>query len=167
VKRLKELSSAGQNKPLQAWYLYWIEHLVGDLHQPLHCAESYEIVKTGDEGGNKFKTGVKRGDKFLSLHSYWDAGIEEAAGDGDFEATTKNWVLDADLQPTSAAAKNLDFKTWIADGAKLADDIVYVGIKENKKPSDDYEQKKEALCRRQAVLAGYRLAALLNDILGQ
>src|SRR5437870_139746 len=30
-------------RKMQAWWLCWIEHVTGDLHQPLHCASSYGI----------------------------------------------------------------------------------------------------------------------------
>src|SRR5262249_48661402 len=168
IKELGDLSSANNNKMRQAWDLYWIEHLVGDLHQPLHCTSNYESDSHGDAGGNTFKLlGNPK-----NLHALWDGGIDRPAdtlSSGDIEAVTKDWtspVLSPELQPAAADVDNLDIMSWIVKGSQLADSIVYKEIQKNKHPSDAYLQKEEALCARQAVLAGYRLAAILNQIFG-
>ena len=37
----------------KAIYLTWLMHLVGDIHQPLHCAAVFsEQFPNGDKGGN-------------------------------------------------------------------------------------------------------------------
>ena len=37
----------------RAWALTWVLHLVGDLHQPLHCcARAFPGRNDGDHGGN-------------------------------------------------------------------------------------------------------------------
>jgi hypothetical protein len=48
----------------------------------------------------------------------------------------------------------------------MADDYVYSGIARDGKPSDEYRAKQAKLCRRLAVLAGFRLANELNRGLG-
>ena len=45
--------------------LLWVVHLVGDVHQPLHCTDN------GDKGGNM--VGVFVGGRVENLHSAWDA----------------------------------------------------------------------------------------------
>ncbi|MGH9559236.1 MAG: S1/P1 nuclease, partial [Bryobacteraceae bacterium] len=52
-----------------AYDLPWIEHIVGDLHQPLHCIDRYlESQPQGDAGGNRVYL-APRG----NLHALWDA----------------------------------------------------------------------------------------------
>ena len=51
--------------------LCWIEHLVGDLHQPLHAATLLsEKYPRGDMGGNSLA--INDGQAPLNLHSFWD-----------------------------------------------------------------------------------------------
>lgn len=158
----------------QFWWLSWIEHLTGDLHQPLHCASSYQFVPTGDQGGNLFPLAdphhVARPPE---LHAFWDAGIDHASGlttaqppSGFFESVTAQWSSSSDLQPPAADVADLDPADWISKGAKLADMVVYTGIQPNDAPSPSYQATQVDLCKKQAVLAGSRLARLLNSILG-
>src|SRR4051812_5054881 len=58
--------------------LKWVVHLVGDVHQPLHCADN------GDRGGNEIAVTFEGHRK--KLHSIWDTGIIDAAADdrGDY-----------------------------------------------------------------------------------
>jgi len=55
----------------RAAFLSWLIHLIGDLHQPLHCSSFInEIYPAGDKGGNDFY--VKPGSRGIKLHSFWD-----------------------------------------------------------------------------------------------
>src|ERR1700761_5626216 len=47
------LSDTNANAELRAAYLSYLVHLVGDIHQPLHCESLYNDTYTnGDRGGN-------------------------------------------------------------------------------------------------------------------
>lgn len=170
-EKLRTLSQTSQEEKMQAWYLCWIEHISGDVHQPLHCAESFEFG-SGDAGGNAFKLGLRKNGKPVNLHSYWDSGIDRAVEVGgaglssDVESVTKRWTEDTNLVPPSSQVENQDVSAWIAKGASLADTKVYTGIKPTKIPTQTYINKQVVLCKKQAMLAGYRLAKTLNDILG-
>src|SRR3569833_3747703 len=61
----------------QAWWLCWIEHLTGDIHEPLNCATSFEFDANGDSGGKKFA--IHSDSKHL--RAYWGQGIDRAIGD--------------------------------------------------------------------------------------
>ena len=59
----------GQEKAI---HLCWVMHLVGDIHQPLHCVSLYcEQFPNGDHGGNDslYRLGGKR---IIKLHPFWD-----------------------------------------------------------------------------------------------
>gem|GEM_PF-6633929 len=80
-----EFAIMGRQEPKdrkgQCWWLYWITHVVGDLHQPLHCVSSYEFEANGDAGGNLFKLGIgfpDNPDRKMNLHALWDSGVETA-----------------------------------------------------------------------------------------
>jgi hypothetical protein len=157
---------------MACWWLYWIEHVVGDLHQPLHCVSNYEFNSTGDAGGNKFKIESPDGDRPTNLHSFWDGGIGRAIGeerekgkDPNVEKVSARWLADRTLAPSSDLVKDLNPMNWIRAGARLADRAVYGNLKPGGRPDMQYMFQQTDLCRKQAVLAGLRLAAVLNKAL--
>src|SRR5271169_467286 len=55
----------------KAVYMTWLFHLVGDIHQPLHCTAVYsERFPDGDRGGNLAI--VRTRTSSTNLHSFWD-----------------------------------------------------------------------------------------------
>jgi hypothetical protein len=65
----------------RCFWLYWAGHLVGDLHQPLHCVNDFKYRRNGDRGGNDFEIDLVNSfnGRNYNLHAYWDASIEDAA----------------------------------------------------------------------------------------
>ena len=56
----------------------WLEHLIGDIHQPLHTsAKTTDSNPKGDQGGNLFLLTPKGTptDKQENLHWFWDSMI--------------------------------------------------------------------------------------------
>jgi len=111
-------------------------------------------------------------DRELRLHGFWDGAIgaaikadREAGLSPNIEEVTKRWTSDPTLQPSEKDVKNLDVMDWINNGAKLADKFAYDGLQPKDKPSSKYLADQLLLCKKQAVLAGYRLAAIMNKIL--
>jgi hypothetical protein len=65
------LSDKNADPELRAASLSWLVHLVGDMHQPLHCESWYSDVYTnGDRGGNDFY--IKPDKIGIRLHGFWD-----------------------------------------------------------------------------------------------
>lgn len=161
-----------RDRNVQFWWLAWIEHLVGDLHQPLHCVSSYEFLPEGDAGGNLFSiVDAGRPDGRGRLHGFWDAGIGGAIGADRIQGQSPNvedvsarWSTDRALKPSRTEVANLKVADWIREGARRADTIVYTGIQRNSAPGEDYTGRTAQVSRRMAVLAGFRLAALLNSM---
>ncbi len=174
ISELTKLNSQGLSDPKMAcWWTYWINHVVGDLHQPLHCVSSHENDADGDAGGNKFKITSPDGEKPTNLHSFWDGGIGRAIGEErekgknpNVEKVTDRWSTDSALIPAPELVKDLEPMSWIKSGARLADRIVYGNLKAGDRPDMQYLFESSTLCRKQAVLAGFRLAAILNKALG-
>lgn len=175
-RQLTTLQAArSKDRKMECWWLYWIEHVVGDLHQPLHCTSSYEFQPTGDAGGNLFTIVLDpNSDRKARLHGFWDGGIASAVRaerqvglSGNVGDVSSRWTHDPSIVPTASQVANLDIMSWITTGASLADHNVYTGITPDGTPSDAYKKAQLILCRKQAVLGGYRLAALLNTALGK
>ena len=63
----------------RATWLRILLHLIGDMHQPLHCAglcgaAPYASLPTGDAGGNFIKLTTATNSRGYALHGYWDGG---------------------------------------------------------------------------------------------
>jgi len=144
--------------------LSWLIHLFGDVHQPLHCIEHISSLHPdGDRGGNSFR--LKGSAK--NLHSAWDSSVnvfeskDEEQLALDIAAIHTRQSLASDLQVTV-------MEQWARSSFKLAKRHAY-SIAENPqnppKPSTAYLKNMEKIGKRQAALAGYRLADHLAAIL--
>jgi hypothetical protein len=157
--------------------LAWIMHLVGDAHMPLHnVARVTDLEPKGDQGGNLFELtpkGTPREDQ-KNLHSYWD-GIVNIASPRVNDACDQDYLPplgqkfmkkypEAEMQ---AQVDNLKFEDWRQEGFDNAVKYVYAGLNRNETPSKKYEKQAYQLSQKEIALAGYRLAKLLNQILGQ
>jgi S1/P1 nuclease len=161
----------------QAYALSWLEHLVGDIHQPLHSVSRFSVLHPGgDQGGNEFHLDDPTDSK-LSLHWFWDTAL---AVDPDPQkaitlatSVTRDYVRDdrdnRDLAPgTDAQAMVLE---WLKESAGLARYVVYTVGEERVQPPfvkvpDAYRTLANQIARHRAAIAGYRLAALINQRLG-
>ena len=140
--------------------LVWLLHLVGDVHQPLHCVSRFDRpLPNGDRGGNAIHLCAPPCTD--TLHGFWDA----AAGDGQDPATA--WTQAADLPPAETAlAAAGDTRTWIAESVAAARQSVYVApVGEGDGPftlDARYEAQARRTARQRLALAGARLARLIN-----
>jgi hypothetical protein len=166
------LSDTNADPVLRAAYLSYIVHLIGDMHQPLHCESFYsDAYPNGDRGGNDFHVRQPQGN--ARLHAIWDGLL----------GATPNLVLEYrnahDLQvnyPRTALPelrKDTTPTAWSLESRKLA--IRYGYLNGHLKGSteaedapilpDGYIKAATAVARRQAALAGYRLADDLQHYL--
>jgi hypothetical protein len=67
------------------WF-YWLFHLVGDIHQPLHTTQLFTVeYPTGDRGGNEICVRVTQTGQPMDLHRFWD-GVITPGADGETAA---------------------------------------------------------------------------------
>jgi hypothetical protein len=150
--------------------LAWLLHLVGDIHQPLHCSSRVTIadpLPRGDQGGNRFAL-----DDGHNLHAYWDEMLDAGAprrSDEDsiaYAARSARRIEGAHPRPSVAPlADSLDVALWERECLHVAQTVVYGGLTPGVAPSPDYRSRALEISERQIALAGYRLAGLLNEAL--
>jgi hypothetical protein len=146
---------------LTPYDLPWLEHLVGDVHQPLHCiTRILKSQRKGDAGGNFVYVSPGH-----NLHELWDtlAGSE----------ITDTFVtkLAASIAAEHPAPQRLDHtpKEWIDEGFAVAQKEVYTfGLVTGSRQrpirlSQAYLENATSVARERIALAGYRLAALLSS----
>jgi hypothetical protein len=151
---------------VKSYDLVWLEHLVGDAHQPLHATSRFSRgLPRGDNGGNQericraFVCGSK-------LHAFWDSLLGESdQPQAAVEAAAK---LPA---PEPDRAAEADPQVWFEESAALAQAVVYTpDIGDGAGPFDigaAYESEAREIARVQASVAAARLANLLNGALGR
>lgn len=164
----------GSNKT-DAETLGFLEHLVGDVHQPLHTATRYSASNpNGDAGGNGFKIQIPGETRPSSLHFFWDSAAGQygpVALKRPLDEAGKARILslaEAAMKENPAESmpewKDLDPHTWVVESNTLAREVVYKNINEGGEPSKAYTDAAQKLSRKRLALAGYRLAGVLNAL---
>ena len=128
AKVTAELVAPGTPTPRRAIDLCWVEHLVGDIHQPLHAASLYEAdLPDGDRGGNLDL--VATGDAehpTANLHAVWD-GLEGGQADPAAVRGLADRIEGA--HPPAGlvpAVVDQDVSDWAAESHALAVHDVYL-----------------------------------------
>jgi hypothetical protein len=151
--------------------LKWLVHLVADIHQPLHAADNH------DRGGNDVPVvlaGVRtRGRE--SLHRAWDNELVTLA-----LQTRNRQQPPANIEALTAEAQHLlgdagqgSPDSWAFESNNLARNVAYTYpgfacdiVSQGIVVLDAaYQQQAEAIVRERLLLAGARLAALVNQTL--
>jgi hypothetical protein len=167
LTRIVDLSAAlasSEGDDLRSYDLVWIEHLVGDVHQPLHDTSRFTKNHTsGDQGGNLVLICTKPGCT-SELHAYWDSIL----GSQNLKNALKTGKqLNAMAKP--AGADTADPAVWVDGGFQLAKTDVYKPpITDDEpgsspaKPNKTYHNNAKKVAQAQVLLAGYHLAGVLN-----
>lgn len=173
------LASPTAGDDLKSYDLVWLLHLVGDVHQPLHCVSRYDAPdRQGDRGGNAVgimgntPPAVCDDPRYCpfgpptQLHAFYDDILGAGYAVGPVEEAARHLP-----RPDAKLAAVLDEKVWIQEGLQLAQKAVYVppiGIGDGPFAiTPDYQQAAVQLGEQRIALAGARLAKLLNDLLGK
>ncbi len=152
--------------------LKFLVHFVGDIHQPLHCAED------NDRGGNDkwfryypMDNGVGRY-TWVNLHSFWDNLLE-------IRTKEKPRALAARLENSFTEQQAADWqkggpKDWAFESYGIARDAIYADLHEGTIPKSRrwgqdlpeayYNDTLRQVVDRRLEAAGVRLAWVLNQI---
>jgi hypothetical protein len=128
-------------------------HLLGDLHQPLHCGYAR------DQGGNTIT--VYYDAASTNLHRVWDTEIirDEVLGQN------VDWSKLSHFTPEELKRiRKIDIIAWMNESRALLD-TVYDFKGDNL--SSKYARKNAPIIERQLLVGGLRLAAILKDIFGK
>jgi hypothetical protein len=141
VEALEWFSSAiaDKNAPIMVRrvVLYYVAHLVGDMHQPLHAG------RAGDQGGVDIPVSYRNAT--TNLHYFWDSDLVEMET-GSEEDIAK--------QLTANLTEEERLKWQAGDPTQWTN--------ESNGLSDDYVEKARPIVQQRLAQAGIRLAWLLN-----
>jgi len=158
----------------KAVFLSWVIHLIGDVHQPLHCGSLYNNDhKDGDKGGNDIWIHFTKSNDTMRLHAFWD----DLPGKGTpylqirKTGTKQLHHLGKKLQ---ALANQSSSEVWKKESFELAVKFAYangaigtlIGTKDKKTApvlldESIYTKKAHRIAIRRTTLAGMRLANAL------
>jgi hypothetical protein len=160
----KTLSSQNASPEMQAMFLAFLTHFVGDVHQPLHCITLYNrYYPKGDQGGNLYRIQSPIAN---NLHAYWDLGAGYFPTHTDAATIAKFAQKIESDYPQSFFKDRLnktDPKNWADESYGIAKNFVYTA-KYNQPISTVYESEAYTIVEQQTALAGYRLAQTLNQL---
>ena len=128
--QIELLRSNGTDAPTRADALRFIIHLVGDLHQPLHC------ISNNDEGGNCVpidffgNAPVEKNPQYETyspnLHSVWDYAIIQRIKGTE---TVTQWAASLDqqfgVQAGNWEKQGVEVENWAWDTHVLANEVAY------------------------------------------
>ncbi|HTM64170.1 MAG TPA: S1/P1 nuclease [Gammaproteobacteria bacterium] len=152
----------------RARFLSFLTHIVGDLHQPLHTTTLFSAKHpNGDKGGNLFK--IMYNGKLMNTHTLWDSGVGSFEGKNGratdhAKELAVNIMQEYPVSGFGTQAQDLDPEHWAHEGFENSKKYVY-STPENEVPSSAYINNGKQVAEKQAALAGYRLANLLNSLL--
>ncbi len=173
-KNIADLKDANLAASDRAIALCWLEHLVGDIHQPLHATSMFSrTYPQGDRGGNgRF---LNAEGLALNLHSLWDGMLGGFMEIGAVKEIANKLEVD---HPAKEFVKQLavtDMDEWAQESFEQAKKSVYLDGNLQTAPDANsarpppavppgYMDASRQLASLDATLAGYRLAAMLNEI---
>lgn len=132
--------------------LYFLMHIVGDAHQPMH------VGRAEDLGGNKITVewfGTK-----TNIHTVWDSKLV------DFEKysyTEYSEVLNILDKKEIKKIQEGTLADWIFDSYNLANNI-YGEVNENHNLKYEYQYLNKQNVENQLLKGGLRLAKILNEL---
>jgi hypothetical protein len=178
--------------PNESVALALLMHFVGDIHQPLHTTARFNPdPKPGDKykddaGGNGVTVANLADTPWgKNLHTFWDEAFRRFYDNGEVKALPslkastafgspemKDWLKHLQPYAPDKPDLQLDVKKWVMESHEIACTQVYGTLGEpygakDIKLTEKYVTESQRIARRQIVLAGYRLAALLNDLYGK
>ena len=151
------LKSPSSDKEMKRFYLKYLVHLVGDIHQPMHTGR-YE-----DYGGSKIRVkfkGRKGQETNTNLHVLWDSNLID-----DFKMSYTEWSTHLENKNSKKIVEQKNVLDWTFESHWWARDI-YKNTPDGISLSYDYVYKYQPVLEKRLFLAGKRLGNLINEIFG-
>jgi S1/P1 Nuclease len=167
-------------------------HLVGDIHQPLHATEHHDMGGNRARISNLKDEEVDLlFSKGGNLHFFWDSAYRREFKDGEATVSYATPLFPRQMPVTghrdarklvdteAAALENKypagsfgdvkigDPSSWVIESHALGYDLAYGKLPDGKPLvlDKDYVEASRTVAEKRITLAGYRIAALLNQLL--
>ena len=148
------LKSPSADKDMKSFYLKYLVHLVGDIHQPLHTG------REEDYGGSKIKVnfkGRKGADNETNLHVLWDTDMID-----DYKMSYTEYADKLIIQFIDTSVEQGNSLEWSKESHSYVPKIYETEAGSNL--SYDYVYDNLPIVDERLYKAGIRLGNLLNEI---
>jgi hypothetical protein len=159
-REIATLRDPSQPRPARAEALKFLIHFVGDMHQPLHCADNH------DRGGNSVRATAHG--RITNMHRIWDTAVVNAIGtDARAVAARLSPLISPRLQAAWASGTPA---SWANECFAIARTQIYgalPGMIDSHVPveiDDNYTVRVGPITAAQLSKAGVRLAWILNGV---
>jgi S1/P1 nuclease len=173
----RDAIGAANADDVKSYDVTWLEHLVGDVHQPLHATNGFSSVfPKGDGGGNAVNVTVPKGVEGCkakkgckkALHAFWDDVLGSASNSIPYGTRAAAAVTAAkDIPAATSGSDDVNVDDWLSESYSAANDNAYaLPVKDGKGPyklTKSYTDDALKVAQARVALAGARLANLLND----
>ena len=140
----QKLAATSGAEQLQA--LKYVVHFIGDVHQPLHAGFA------DDKGANTYQ--LQAFGRGTNLHALWDSGMV-----GDIAPGSASLARLVGSLPAPTLPLGFDPAAWAGESCRIASrPDFYPG----RRLDSAYVETFEPLLQQRLLLAGLRLASLLN-----
>lgn len=154
IEKAIEVLTSNSSREDKAFYLKYLVHLVGDIHQPLHTG------RAADYGGSKIKLkfkGRKAEQTNTNLHVLWDTNMID-----DFKMSY------TELSDYLQSYKTVDFNQgnavcWANESHEIVNKV-YAEVNDGDYLSYAYVYSNFYIVKQRLYQAGIRLANILNEI---
>jgi len=145
---IKDKNSSKEDK---AFYLKFLVHLIGDLHQPMH------VGRAEDKGGNDIQ--LQWFGNGTNLHRVWDSNLIDENGMSFTELAVEYPKMSKQKIKFLQKGSLLD---WVEESHLLAEKV-YASVEVGEKLSYRYSYDWWHTVEDQLQKGGVRLAAVLNE----
>lgn len=145
---IKDKNSSKEDK---AFYLKFLVHLIGDLHQPMH------VGRAEDKGGNDIQ--LQWFGNGTNLHRVWDSNLIDENGMSFTELAVEYPKMSKQKIKFLQKGSLLD---WVEESHLLAEKV-YASVEVGEKLSYRYSYDWWQTVEDQLQKGGVRLAAVLNE----
>jgi hypothetical protein len=177
IKEFMKTIESNASAADKAVAIAWLEHLIGDIHQPLHTsARVTEREPKGDQGGNLFLLTPQDTprENQQNLHSFWDGIVVRSQPNIDdecdltyMEPLARKFMKDHPIDKMRSRLATGDPDTWVRESLTLAQTEVFSkDLVRFQAPSKDYKKRAFKIGGERLALAGYRMAEVFNKAFG-
>jgi len=174
IRAFRRAIGSNASDDVKSYDLTWLEHLVGDVHQPLHAITRVSAsFLDGDAGGSLLLLCPAPCNN--NLHLFWDrligtqSGLKTPGPEPDLATEVRLAMNEAQVLP--APDPSLVPKTsehvWLQESFDLGKQYVYVGpvgpVPGPVKLTPEYYGTAKRIAEQRVALAGARLGNLLNQ----
>jgi hypothetical protein len=153
IKAEHDLMNPSISKEKKIEALKFVVHFVGDMHQPMH------ISRAEDKGGNTIQ--LNYNGKGTNLHSLWDSKLIETQGFTLEQIATSKKPTTKQITKWQKGSQ----LSWAWESYQISSKLyAEVDAMKSRSINEEYYKKHMPVINQRIQQAGYRLAAVLNEV---